>query len=416
MPIRAWKSLSPQQRRSGIAGWLGWMFDGLDMHLYTIVATVFVAQLLHVPESDPDVGTKGAIIQACFLAGWALGGAFFGIIGDRIGRSRALMLTILTYSLFCGLSALATQWWHLAAFRFLSALGIGGEWAVGAALLSESLPKHWRPWIAAILQTGVNVGILLAALTGILMKGMEPRWVFVVGVLPALITLWIRKAVPETEEWTEANAAEKQKPRISALFAPGQAHLTWLALIICGLSLTAHWAFMFWQQRVVKLHPDVVAWGGSAGQAAVSQALIVIIVASIAGNFLAGWSAAKFGYARTTAVFFVAYVIALSVTFTSMWSFSGLMVCYACIGVCQGVFGLFTMSLPPLFPVLLRTTGAGFCYNIGRLASAAGVVLFGIFNKEANPGLAVLYAGFLFIPAAVLALRLPQPADEGLAA
>ena len=116
------------------------------MHLYTIIAAPFVAQLLHVASaSDPLVKEKSSWIQAAFLIGWALGGGFFGRIGDRLGRSRALSLTILTYALFTGLSFLAQTWWQLLIFRFIAALGIGGEWAVGSSLLSETWPKRWRP-------------------------------------------------------------------------------------------------------------------------------------------------------------------------------------------------------------------------------------------------------------------------------
>ncbi len=151
----AHKRVSPQQWRSGIAAWLGWLFDGLDMHLYTLVATPFVAQLLDVGDQrQAAVGYYGSLIQAAFLVGWALGGGLFGRIGDRLGRARALMLTILTYALFTGLSFFAQTWWHLLICRFLAALGIGGEWAVGAALLSETWPRRWRPWIAAVLPVG----------------------------------------------------------------------------------------------------------------------------------------------------------------------------------------------------------------------------------------------------------------------
>src|SRR5262245_61947034 len=155
------RDLSPQQWKSGAASWLGWLFDGLDMHLYTLVAAPFVAQLLGVEQRDPAVGLHASWIQAAFLLGWAIGGGFFGCIGDRLGRSRALMLTILTYALFTGLSYFSQAWWHLFIFRFLAALGIGGEWAVGAVLLSETWPTRWRPWLAAVLQTAVNIGTIL---------------------------------------------------------------------------------------------------------------------------------------------------------------------------------------------------------------------------------------------------------------
>src|SRR5437660_8492477 len=130
--VTSLKDLSGQQWKSGIAAWLGWLFDGLDMHLYVLVAAPFVAELIGATsEKDPKVGQYSSIIMAAFLIGWALGGGFFGAIGDRLGRSRALTLTILTYALFTGLSYFAQAWWHLLIFRFLAALGIGGEWAVG---------------------------------------------------------------------------------------------------------------------------------------------------------------------------------------------------------------------------------------------------------------------------------------------
>src|SRR3954449_6512288 len=160
------REISGTQWKSGLAAWLGWFFDGLDLHLYSIVATPFVAHLLAVDARSDAVREKSSWIQAAFLVGWALGGGFFGRLGDLLGRSRALSLTILTYALFTGLSCLAQTWWHLLIFRFLAALGIGGEWAVGSSLLSETWPANWRHWLAAVLQSGVNLGVLLAAGAG----------------------------------------------------------------------------------------------------------------------------------------------------------------------------------------------------------------------------------------------------------
>ena len=175
--------LSAAQWKSGVAAWLGWLFDGLDMHLYTLIATPFVALLLHVEPSDKSVGVYSSWIQAAFMFGWAIGGGLFGRLGDRIGRSRALVLTILTYAIFTGAGFLAQTWWHLLIFRFLAALGIGGEWAVGSSLLSETWPRRWRPHIAAVLQAGVNFGILFACLAAYLMATLPPRSVFLVGIL-----------------------------------------------------------------------------------------------------------------------------------------------------------------------------------------------------------------------------------------
>ncbi len=405
-PLRALRTLSPQQRKSGLAAWLGWLFDGLDMHIYTLVALPFVAGLLHVAGDDPQVGQKASWIQAAFLVGWALGGAFFGRIGDLLGRSRTLILTILCYAGFTGLSAISTEWWHLMIFRFLSALGIGGEWAVGASLLSETWPKSWRPWIAATLQTAVNLGILLACFSGWLLEHAEPRYIFLVGVLPALLTLWIRKSVPETEEWESARAGAAP-PGLRELFSPAVVGITWRAVAICAVSLTAHWAFMFWQAKFIRSHVEIASLGKAEQNHAQVIALMVLMLGSIAGNFLAGWLAQRWGYRKSICVMMLGYAMTMGLTFAMPWSFTWVLFWFALLGAWAGLFGLFTMCLPPLFPTLLRTTGAGFCYNIGRLASAAGVVLFGVVNVG-DPGRALVWAGMLFVPAAGLALLLPE--------
>jgi MFS family permease len=410
--IKHLRDLSPQQVRSGLAAWLGWLFDGLDMHLYTLVATAFVAQLLMTHETDPDVGTKASIIQAAFLVGWALGGGFFGRVADLIGRSRALVLTILTYACFTGLSYFSQEWWHLLIFRFLAALGIGGEWAVGASLLSETWPKKWRPWIAAVLQSAVNCGVLLACLAGALLKSHPPQWIFLVGVLPAFVTLWIRSAVPETEEWTEARKGQPA-PRIRELFGPEVRSVTWRVMLICAVSLTAHWTFMFWQQSYIRTLAEV-SGSKAAKDSATVMALLWIMVGSLIGNFVAGALAKVMGYGRAIALLLAGYSAAMWVTFSSTHSLETTYALFAVIGVMQGCFGLFTMCLPPLFPVLLRSTGAGFCYNIGRILSAAGVVLFGIRNKvEGDFAGVLMMASWLFIPAALFALLLPAQPEEG---
>ncbi len=405
------RQLSNHQVKSGVAAWLGWLFDGLDMHLYTLVATVFVAQLMHLKEDDSSVGMHGSIIQAAFLVGWAVGGAFFGRIGDVLGRSRALVLTILTYACFTGLSYVAQTWWHLMIFRFLAALGIGGEWAVGASLLAETWPKSWRPWIAATLQCAVNCGVLIACVAGTLNAGHDPRNLFLVGILPALLTLWIRHSVPETEEWAEARKGQKV-PSVSELFSPAVRGITWRVLVICAVSLTAHWTFLFWQQKHVLSLPEISSLDSHGKDQAVVTALCWMMYGSIMGNFLAGALAKLMGYRNAIVLMMAGYFAIMYVAFSRVWDWETTKWHFAIIGACQGVFGLFTMCLPPLFPILLRTTGAGFCYNIGRIVAAAGTVFFGIFVKVGNFRTALLYAGFLFIPSAFVAMLLPKEKDE----
>lgn len=405
--------LSPQQIKSGLAAWLGWLFDGLDIELYVIVAAPFVAELLHVSQKDPQVGYYSSLIQAAFLIGWALGGSFFGRIADRLGRSRALMLTILTYAGFTGLSYFAQTWWHLMIFRFLAALGIGGEWAVGAALLSETWPRRWRPWMAAVLQTAVNLGFMLAGLASYLLAAYEKRTVFLVGILPALIVLWIRKAVPEPEEWHAAKlqSAEAQ-PSFWDLFRGPVRRTTILTLIVCTFSLTAHWAFMFWHKQHLRNLPELSTWSEAEKTQFASRMLWLLMLTSIAGNFVAGFLAKWVKYRTAIASLFFAYFVTMFMTYSQPLDRQGLWYGIASIGLCQGAFALFTMYLPPLFPTLLRTTGAGFCYNFGRIMAGLGTVFFGMFSKVGDHRMALLYSAFLFLPAAAFAWMLPEPPDE----
>ena len=405
--------ITRSQWRSGIAAWLGWTFDGLDMHLYTLVAAPFVAELLGAGSTaDPKVGRYSSLIQGGFLLGWALGGGFFGRVGDRLGRARALSLTVLTYTAFTGLSFFAQAWWHLLIFRFLAALGIGGEWAVGASLLSETWPRRWRPWIAAVLQTGVNVGILGAGLANFVMAAAPPRYLFLVGLLPALVVLWIRRAVPETEEWrTAKERAHHHEPAVSDLFRGDVLGITIRVVLVCGVSLTAHWAFMFWHQQHLRNLPDVLNWSAEAKNRLASAGMYLVIASSVLGNFFAGWLARFIGYRATIITMFFAYFLAMFGAYGVPRDHTALLCWFPLIGFCQGAFALFTMYLPPLFPTLLRTTGAGFCYNIGRITAAFGTVFFGLFSNVGDYRTALLYAGYLFLPATILALFLPRVRD-----
>jgi MFS family permease len=251
------------------------------------------------------------------------------------------------------------------------------------------------------------------------------RVVFLVGVLPALLVLWIRRAVPETEEWQLAKqTAQRAEPRIRDLFHGSVRRTTLLTIAVCATSLTAHWAFMFWfLQHLNNLLngavPTETLFAGAEADVIRTRieelkalAMVILMIASIAGNFVAGAIARWIGYRWTIGLMCLAYFLAMFCTYDVARSYHDLFWCYVAVGMCQGLFGLFTMYMPPLFPTLLRTTGAGFCYNIGRLAAAAGTVFFGLFSKVGDHRLALLYASFLFLPAAQLALPLSEPPDE----
>lgn len=405
--------LTPQQWKSALAAWLGWFFDGLDMHLYTMVAAPVVATLLHVSStSDPLVTARSSYIGAAFLVGWALGGGFFGRVGDRLGRSKALGLTILTYAAFTGLSYFAQNWWELLIFRFLAALGIGGEWAVGSALLSETWPSRWRPLAAACLQTAVNVGVLIACAVYYAMAD-HPQNVFLVGVLPALIVFWIRRSVPEPEEWVRAQTQSAgPPPKMIDLFRPPVLGLTLRTILVCATSLSAWWAFMFWiNQHALNLR-DVAGWSETERKRLAAETFSLVIGVSVLGNFFAAMLARRFGYRRAIALMFGGFFLSMMGTFGVPRGHASLLLWVPWIGFFSGVFGLFTMYLPPLFPTMLRTTGAGFSYNIGRLAAAFGTIFFGFFAHVGDFRLALFYNSFLFVPAILGALALPDLHDS----
>lgn len=407
--------LTPMQWKSGIAAWLGWLFDGLDSYLYILVAATFVGQLLGIgehrtPADLTSISHKGAYIQGAFLVGWALGGAVFGWIGDRIGRSRTISLTILTYALCTGLSAFATSWEMLLVFRFLAALGIGGEWAAGSSLMSETWPRRWRPWVSSALQSAYQVGILLAALTTFLMAHQNPRWVFLVGAAPALLTFWIRRAIPEPEEWHRAQTVAPAKPSIADLFRGPVLRTTLLTILVCSAALTTVWAFIYWSPQQLQLLPDVKKMSPPDRTHYISMVTVLTMTVAIGGNFFAGILARRLGYRAATALMFLGGLITLYLTYYVSRDHISILpwLCAAHFFV-QGVFGLFPLYVPPLFPTLLRTTGAGFCYNVGRLVAALGTVLFAFKIHVTDPGKALILVAYIYIPAILIALIMPEP-------
>ncbi len=410
--------LSPRQWKSGIAAWLGWFFDGLELHLYTLVAIPLVMQLLHTSDrANPEINEKSSYIQAAFLVGWALGGAFFGRLGDLIGRSRSLALTIITYALCTGLCSFAQTWWQLMLFRFVAALGIGGEWAVGASLLSETWPKAWRPWMAAVLQTGVNLGVLAGAVfVGTLMRTMPPgseRWVFLVGVLPALIVFWIRRHVPEPETWQKAGTSVEKKPGAIALFQGSVLSTTLRTTLVCALGLSAWWLFLFWKTQHLRQILTAAGTPEADITPLVSLEFFVFNFVSILGNFGAGWLAQRLGNRPAIVLMFIGLAASIFGAFVVPREFGALAWCWLPFGgFFGGVFGLFTMYLPPLFPTLIRTTGAGFCYNIGRIAAAVAAIVFGLVAPVGDMRIALLWVSAIAAAAALCSLGLPERTHE----
>jgi MFS family permease len=365
------------------AAWLGWGFDVFDGLLFNFVAPVCLPRLLGVPAGDPRVGVATGAITAVLLVGWATGGILFGWATDRVGRARTLLLTMLTYAVATAACALAPDVWTLTGFRFVAALGIGGEWAAGASLVAEVVPPHRRVAAGALLYTSAPLGIFLAALVNDLFTKRIPaladapelawRLVFLAGLVPALVALWIRRQIREPEGWSRDRGPA---PRLRELFAPPLRRATVGGLALCLVTLVTWWgtnAFL----------PFVAAFlaGPGATPAAIAgnitYASTMFNLGGLAGA-LATIPLARLGRRPLFALYFSGAVISIAVTFAPGWDPTTRMRLLFLDGLTVfGVNGAYSFYLPELFPTRLRGTGAGFCFNTGRYVAALGPFVVG---------------------------------------
>lgn len=410
------EGITKTQRSAFIAAWLGWGFDGLDGTLYLLVAVPFVKKLLGTLATPSDIAIKAAIIQGVFLFGWAIGGTVFGRIGDRLGRSRTLTLTIVTYAVFTGMSFFAHEWWHLLIFRFLAALGIGGEWAAGSALVSETLPKKYSHFASATLQNGYNLGMIVAALTVGALGDWDYRYVFLIGVIPAFATIWIRRAVPEPTEWA-GEREKKEMPKISALFRGDVLRTTLFTVCLSSICLASVWGLLYFAPQLVRSLPEVKAMPKGQIDSLVRSVTVVYCLWNIAGCYFAAVLARYAGYRRAFSILLACSLLTYTFGFGEMHSLDSTRFWLnTAFFFSSGIFALFPLYVPPLFPTLLRTTGAGFSYNIGRLIAGVATIVLGVVTANAAPGTqaispshAIWLAGFLYIPGVFLALFIPVP-------
>ena len=243
------------------------------------------------------------------------------------------------------------------------------------------------------------------------LSGSHPRGIFLIGVIPALLVFYIRRHVPEPATWKAAQESAA-KPSVLDLFRGPTLRLTIVSIGICAFSLTGWWAFMFWQAQHVRSLPEVREMAAAARDNLVAITFFLIIGVSIAGNFVAAFLARRLGYKAALILMFLGFAATMGATFGMEHALGALTKFWLpAVGFWSGVFGLFTMLLPPLFPTLLRTTGAGFCYNIGRIAAAAGTIFAAHITSGGDFRRTLFYVGFLFVPAAVFTLLLPRLED-----
>ena len=364
-----------------VAAWLGWGFDVFDALLFNFVAPICVPRLLGVPAGHPSVTTATGAITSLLLVGWATGGILFGWLTDRIGRSRTLLITMITYAAATAACALAPNIWVLAALRFVASLGIGGEWAAGASLVAEVFPPARRVAGGALLYTSAPIGILLAGWVndvftrqiGAVAANPDLAWrlVFLSGLVPAAIALWIRRAVREPQAWTNEQGPP---PRLAELFSPAHRRATLGGLAMSVITLLTWWGMTTFLPFVMR---HLAGPNAAAGALLVARANLAFTLGGIAGT-VATIPIARIGRRRMFALYLAGAVVAIWTTFGLDWSTgvrSALL--FACGVTTFGIVGAFSFYFPELFPTRLRGTGSGFCFNTGRYLAAAGPFVVG---------------------------------------
>jgi MFS family permease len=387
----AWvREVSSYQWLVLLVAWLGWVFDAMDGTIYAMVQKPVITELLGPGATGADVGFYSSAVFSVMLIGWALGGIVFGVVADYVGRTRALTITILIYSLFTGLSALADTWWQLAIFRFITGLGLGGEWAAGAALVAEVWPDRLRARAGAMLQSAAAFGFLLAALANRVVGIYSWRYVFLVGALPALLVLAIRMVVKEPETWVQARDERKKSEAetftLWQLFQPRLRRDTLVASTLAFVVLLGLWGSTMWIPAAIReiaaASPEAAGLSGADLErfltVKASDGVMLLNAVSLFGYLLFGPLADAIGRRGTFFLYFLGAVVTFPIAFLTTSSVSTLFLLIPFVGIFTlGVTSGFPIYLPELFPTAVRTTGVGFCYNLGRIVTAGGVFITG---------------------------------------
>jgi MFS family permease len=435
---------------------LGWVFDVFEGQIFVASMRDAMPALLGVQPDDKSVGAWNNIAFGFFLFGGAVGGVFFGVVSDRIGRSKTMILTILFYSMFTCLSAFSQEAWHMVVLRFLVAMGVGGEWAVASAMVAEVMPTRSRATMGSIFHASSVFGTLLAAATVAMLIGNQAlndrlaaagwegwRIGFAIGVLPALLTLWIRWKLHEPESWQRAQERakedESQKPgRISELFSSENLRATVVGVTLSTIGLVTFWGVHIYGKNALmrRAQADALATehvidpGPDADRAAIeafaqakSQAFTVhaaeikraemlsMALNTIGGGLglvLFGWISNMLGRKGAFVLYHLVAFAAVLVLFKYLLPNNAPPMLLA---VFLPVFGFFTLGMhagyavyfPELYPTRIRGTGAGFCFNMGRLGTAAAFFIFGFWIRMAPESQALLLAP-LYLAGAVVIL------------
>ena len=395
-----WRAAPPDAKRALVAASLGWMLDSFDVMLYALVLASLMSDL---GMTAPTAGLLGSVT----LVASAAGGMLFGVIADRFGRTRALMGSILIYSVFTAMCGLAQNVTQLAVFRVLLGLGMGGEWASGAALVSETWPAAHRGKALGFMQSSWAIGYgLAAAVTAIVLPLWGWRAVFFVGVLPAFFTLWVRRSVREPAIWREQKARGRSTIGFGRIFADGRAGVTIAVILMNACTMFAWWGFNLWLPGYLSL--PVSQGGIGLPTTTMAGFVIAMQVGMWFGYVTFGFAGDVIGRKRA----YVTYVLAAAVLLLVYLSVStpivllllGPFVAFFATGYFSG-FGAVTAEL---YPTAIRATAQGFTYNIGRVASAVAPFAVGSLAQTRGFSTSLSMCSVAFVLAAVFWIWIPE--------
>jgi len=414
-PIQLLKQANQGQRRTLLAAALGWMLDAFDAMLYALVLANVMRDL------GISKATSGFLYTLTLLAS-GIGGVLFGFVADRIGRKRALMLSILTYSVCSFASGLARSALSLAVFRFVLGLGMGGEWNTGATLVAETWPTELRAKAISIVQSSWAIGYALAALVaGVVLHYASWRYVFFVGILPAGIIFWIQSSVPESEMWKERgergrgakNARVPSHVSFGAIFRPPFVRSTMALLFANFFGMFAWWGLFTWLPPYLSLP---VEHGGRGFGVMGTTALLVVLnlLGMFPGYASFGWVADHLGRRRAFVVYtlIAAVLVPLYASATQPKVLLVLGIAVAFFGT--GFFSGSGIIGSELFPTGVRARALGFTYNGARTMSSVAPFVIGKVGEARGLGWAFYLCGAAFLLAALAATQLPETRGKAL--